>query len=72
MDQQEQQQRQQQELQQQIMDQQQKQQKEFQKNLKEMGKRPTARNERVNGAEYKEREDNCSFPGSLRRDDDTK
>ena len=54
------------------MDQQQKQQKEYQKKLKEMGKRLTARNERVNGAEYKEREDNCSFPGSLRRDDDTK
>ena len=61
MDQQEQQQRQQQELQQQIMDQQQKQQKEFQKILKEMGKRPTARNERVNVAEYKGGEDIASF-----------
>ena len=61
MDQQEQQQQQQQELQQQIMDQQQKQQKEFQKISKEMGKRPTARNERVNVAEYKEGEDIASF-----------
>ena len=52
---------QQQELQQQIMDQQQKQQKEFQKILKEMDKRPTARNERVNVAEYKEGEDIVSF-----------
>ena len=63
---------QQQELQQQIMDQQQKQQKEFQKILKEMGKRPVARNERVNFAEYKKGEDIALFPGSLRRDDDTK
>ena len=53
---------QQQELQQQIMDQQQKQQKEFQTIIsKEMGKRPTARNERVNVAEYKEGEDIASF-----------
>ena len=43
------------------MDQQQKQQKEFQKILKEMGKEPTARNERVNVAEYKEGEDIASF-----------
>ena len=38
-----------------------KQQKEFQKILKEMGKRPTPRNERVNVTEYKEGEDIASF-----------